>query len=302
MNQLDAAKQAQVLSALVEGNSISSITRMFGVGKNTVARLLIAAGEACAKFQDQAIRNLQCKLVQCDEIWAFVGAKDKNVPADKQGKFGVGSVWTWTALDAESKLICSWMVGNRSAEAAFAFMEDLAGRLSSRIQLTTDGYSVYANAVESAFGSDIDYAMLVKVYGESSEPEKRYSPAECLGSQRKPITGTPEMKHISTSYVERQNLTMRMGMRRFTRLTNAFSKKLENHIAAVSLHFMYYNFVRIHQTLKVTPAMQAGVTDRLWSIEDIVKLVEEYRRDHEKELNERSYGPFGDALGGKGLK
>jgi IS1 family transposase len=302
MNQLDATKQAQVLSALVEGNSISSITRMFGVGKNTVARLLIAAGEACAKFQDQAIRNLQCKLVQCDEIWAFVGAKDKNVPADKQGKFGIGSVWTWTALDAESKLICSWMVGNRSAEAAFAFMEDLAGRLSSRIQLTTDGYSVYANAVESAFGSDIDYAMLVKVYGESSEPEKRYSPAECLGSQRKPITGTPEMKHISTSYVERQNLTMRMGMRRFTRLTNAFSKKLENHIAAVSLHFMYYNFVRIHQTLKVTPAMQAGVTDRLWSIEDIVKLVEEYRRDHEKELNERSYGPFGDALGGKGLK
>jgi len=302
MNQLDATKQAQVLSALVEGNSISSITRMFGVGKNTVARLLIAAGEACAKFQDQAIRNLQCKLVQCDEIWAFVGAKDKNVPADKQGKFGVGSVWTWTALDAESKLICSWMVGNRSAEAAFAFMEDLAGRLSSRIQLTTDGYSVYANAVESAFGSDIDYAMLVKVYGESSEPEKRYSPAECIGSQRKHVTGTPDMKHVSTSFVERQNLTMRMGMRRFTRLTNAFSKKIENHIAAVSLHFMFYNFVRIHQTLKVTPAMQAGVTDRLWSIEDIVKLVEEYRRDHEKELNERSYNPFGDALGGKGLR
>jgi IS1 family transposase len=302
MNQLDAVKQAQVLSALVEGNSISSITRMFGVGKNTVARLLIAAGEACAKFQDQAIRNLNCKLVQCDEIWAFVGAKDKNVPTDKQGKFGIGSVWTWTALDAESKLICSWMVGNRSAEAAFAFMQDLEGRLANRIQLTTDGYSVYANAVESAFGSDIDYAMLVKVYGESGEPEKRYSPAECIGSQRKPVTGTPEMKHISTSYVERQNLTMRMGMRRFTRLTNAFSKKLENHIAAVSLHFMYYNFVRIHQTLKVTPAMQAGVTDRLWSIEDIVRLVDEYRRDHEKELNERSYSPFGDALGGKGLK
>jgi IS1 family transposase len=302
MNQLDATKQAQILSALVEGNSISSITRMFGVGKNTVARLLIAAGEACAKFQDQAIRNLPCKLVQCDEIWAFVGAKDKNLPTEKQGKFGFGSVWTWTALDAESKLICSWMVGNRSAEAAFAFMEDLAGRLSSRIQLTTDGYSVYANAVESAFGSDIDYAMLVKVYGESSEPEKRYSPAECIGSQRKHVTGTPDMKHVSTSYVERQNLTMRMGMRRFTRLTNAFSKKIENHIAAVSLHFMFYNFVRIHQTLKVTPAMQAGVTDRLWSIEDIVKLVEEYRRDHEKELNERSYSPFGDALGGKGLR
>lgn len=306
MNLLDAAKQAQVLSALVEGNSISSITRMFGVGKNTVARLLIAAGEACAKFQDQAIRNLKCKLVQCDEIWAFVGAKDKNVPTDKQGKFGIGSVWTWTALDAESKLICSWMVGNRSAEAAFAFMEDLAGRLSSRIQLTTDGYSVYANAVESAFGSDIDYAMLVKVYGESSEPEKRYSPAECIGSQRKPVSGTPDMKHVSTSFVERQNLTMRMHMRRFTRLTNAFSKKLENHIAAVSLHFMFYNFVRVHQTLRVTPAMQAGVTDRLWSIEDIVKLVEDYREERWKEERgeriERSYSQFGDALGGKGLK
>jgi IS1 family transposase len=306
MNQLDAAKQAQILSALVEGNSISSITRMFGVGKNTVARLLIAAGEACAKFQDQAIRNLPCKLVQCDEIWAFVGAKDKNVPADKQGKFGIGSVWTWTALDAESKLICSWMVGNRSAEAAFAFMEDLAGRLSSRIQLTTDGYSVYANAVESAFGSDIDYAMLVKVYGESSEPEKRYSPAECIGSQRKHVTGTPDMKHVSTSFVERQNLTMRMSMRRFTRLTNAFSKKIENHIAAVSLHFMFYNFVRVHQTLRVTPAMQAGVTDRLWSIEDIVKLVEDYREERWKEERgeriERSYSQFGDALGGKGLK
>jgi IS1 family transposase len=306
MNQLGATKQAQVLAALVEGNSVSSICRMFKVGKNTVARLLIVAGEACAQFQDQALRNLQCKRVQCDEIWAFVGAKDKNLPSDKQGKFGFGSVWTWTALDAESKLICSWMVGDRSAKAAAAFMEDLAGRLANRIQLTTDGYNVYADAVEGAFGSAIDYAMLVKVYGESGEPEKRYSPAECIGSQRKPVTGTPEMKHVSTSYVERQNLTMRMHIRRFTRLTNAFSKKLENHIAAVSLHFMYYNFVRIHQTLKVTPAMAAGATDRLWDIADIVKLVDDYRTEtlkaEREERSERSYSQFGDALGGKGLK
>jgi IS1 family transposase len=306
MNQLDAEKQAQVLFALVEGNSISSICRMFKVGKNTVARLLVVAGQACAQYQNKALRNLNCKLVQCDEIWAFVGSKDKNVPDDKKGKFGFGSVWTWTALDAESKLMCTWTVGDRSAEAAAEFIKDLAGRLKNRIQLTTDGYSVYAKAVEDAFGSDIDYAMLVKLYGESSETEKRYSPAECLGAQKRPITGDPDLKHVSTSYVERQNLTMRMHMRRFTRLTNAFSKKLENHIAAVSLHFMYYNFVKIHSTLRCTPAMQAKVTDRLWDIADIVELVAKYRDETEKEERatrlEQSYSQFGEALGGKGLK
>jgi IS1 family transposase len=306
MNQLDATKQAQVLGALCEGNSVRSVTRMLNVGKNTVTRLLVAAGAACAVYQDEHLRNLQCKRVQCDEIWAFVGAKDKNVPDEKQGKFGVGSVWTWTALDADSKLICSWMVGNRGAYAAYEFIQDLAGRLANRIQLTTDGHHVYADAVEAAFGAEIDYAMLVKQYGESPEPEKRYSPAECIGAHKKPVRGKPDPKHISTSYVERQNLTMRMHMRRFTRLTNGFSKKLENHIAAVALHFMYYNFVRIHQTLRVTPAMAANVTDRVWEVADIVALTTQYRDEQSKEerqeQNERSYSPFGDALGGKGLK
>ena len=248
---------------------------MLGVSKNTVAKLLLEAGAACAVYQDKHLRNLNCERVQCDEIWSFVGAKDKNVPADKQGKFGFGSVWTWTAIDADSKLICSWMVGGRDAEAAYMFMQDLASRLSNRVQLTTDGHMAYLSAVENAFGNDIDYAMLMKVYGAARETEARYSPAECIGCQKKEITGKPDAKHVSTSYVERQNLTMRMHMRRFTRLTNAFSKKLENHIAAIALHFMYYNFVRIHQTLRVTPAMAAGVTDRVWEIADIVKLVEE---------------------------
>jgi IS1 family transposase len=309
MKVLDAKTKAQVLTALCEGSSIRSITRMFGVGKNTVASLLIDAGFACARFQDQALRNLSCKNVQCDEIWAFVGAKDKNVPADRKNEFGVGSVWTWTALDADTKLMCSWMVGNRGADAAHEFMQDLAGRLANRIQLTTDGHHVYANAVEAAFGANIDYAMLVKIYGESAEAEKRYSPAECIGARKERVIGNPDKKHISTSHVERQNLNMRMGMRRFTRLTNAFSKKLENHTAAVSLYFMYYNFVRIHQTLRVTPAMAAGVTERLWDIDDMIKLLEEYRAElaEEKKVEnrrriERSYSEYGDALGGRGVK
>lgn len=306
MNQLDTSKRVQVLSALCEGNSIRSVTRMFGVGKNTVARLLLAAGSACAEYQDKALCKLGCTRIQCDEIWQYVGAKDKNVPQERRQEFGIGSVWTWVALDAESKLVCSWMIGDRSAEAAYAFMQDLAGRLANPIQLTTDGHSVYVNAVEAAFGSGIDYAMLVKLYGESGDSEKRYSPAECVGCERKQITGTPDPKHISTSYVERQNLTMRMQMRRFTRLTNGFSKKLEHHIAAVSLHFMYYNFVRIHQTLRCTPAMAAGVEPGLWDFNDIVKLTEEYQnrktRQDREEATERSYNPFGEALGGKSLK
>jgi IS1 family transposase len=303
MNQLDESKRAQVLQALCEGNSIRSVTRMFGVGKNTVARLLIQAGAACARYQDEHLRNLAVKRIQCDEIWAFCYAKDKNVPTNKLGKFGFGSVWTWCAIDAESKLICSWMVGNRDAQAAFAFIEDLAGRLSSRVRLTTDGHAPYLQAVEGAFGADVDYAMLVKLYGESAEVEKRYSPAECVGAQKKTITGKPDPKHISTSYIERQNLTMRMHMRRFTRLTNGFSKKLENHIAAVSLHFMYYNFVKIHGTVRVTPAMAAGVTSKLWEMSDVVELIEQYREDrqkegrrHARESIERSYNQ-GPALG-----
>jgi IS1 family transposase len=297
MNRLDPAKRVQVLSAICEGNSIRSVTRMFGVGKNTVARLLIAIGAACAEYQDKALRNLSCKRVQCDEIWQYVGAKDKNVPAERRGEFGVGSVWTWVAMDADTKLVCTWMVGNRGAESAYDFRRDRAGRLANRVQLTTDGHAVYVNAVEAAFGTEIDYAMLVKLYGETAEAEKRYSPAECIGCQKKAVTGKPDSKHISTSYVERQNLTMRMHIRRFTRLTNAFSKKLENHIAAIALHFMYYNFVRIHQTLKVTPAMAAGVTDRLWEVSDIVALLEDWEKRQGDDQREWSYAPKGPTLG-----
>lgn len=297
MNKLDSAKRAQVIAALVEGASCRAVSRMTGVARNTVASLLVEVGAACAEYQDKALRNLPCQRIQCDEIWSYIGAKDKNAPAEKQGEFGYGSVWTWTALDADTKLICSWMVGNRDGAAAYEFMKDLAGRLASRVQLTTDGHAAYLNAVEHAFGSDIDYAMLVKIYGETPEAEKRYSPAECIGCERKKIAGNPDSKHISTSYVERQNLTMRMHMRRFTRLTNAFSKKLENHIAAIALHFMFYNFVRIHQTLRVTPAMAAGVSDHVWEIADIVALLDSDKAEKRAQAVERSFNPYGPALG-----
>jgi IS1 family transposase len=281
MNTLSIAKRAQVIASLVEGNSVRATVRMTGAAKDTVLKLLAKVGQACAEYQDKAFRNLTCKRIQCDEIWAFCYAKDKNVPAEKQGQFGVGSVWTWVALDADTKLIPSWSVGTRGAGTAFEFIQDLAGRLANRIQLTTDGHRVYLNAIEDAFGSEIDYAMLVKLYGNDAESETRYSPAECIGCNTVVIAGRPNPKHISTSYVERQNLTMRMQMRRFTRLTNAFSKKVENHCHAVALHFMYYNFCRIHQTLRVTPAMEAGVADHVWTFEEVVALLD--RRISEKE-------------------
>jgi IS1 family transposase len=274
MYKLDSNKRAQVLGALVEGASIRAINRMTGVARNTISTLLMDAGRACAAYQDAVLRNLPAKRIQCDEIWSFVGAKDKNVPVDRQNEFGFGSVWTWTAIDADTKLICSWMVGNRDADAAYEFMKDLKSRLANRVQLTTDGHTSYVDAIENTFGSDIDYAQLVKIYGAPRETEARYSPAVCNGAKKHIITGKPDRKHISTSYVERQNLTMRMHMRRFTRLTNAFSKDLAHHIAAVSLHMMFYNFVRIHQTLRVTPAMAAGISAHMWEIADIVKLVE----------------------------
>jgi len=273
MNRLDPKKQAQVIAALVEGNSIRSTVRMTGVAKNTIVKLLADVGKACAEYQDKTLRNLPCKKVQCDEIWSFCYAKEKNVPQDKKGRFGYGDVWTWTAIDAETKLVPSWLVSDRSACAATEFIKDLADRLTYRIQLTTDGYKVYLDAVENAFGADIDYAMLVKLYGSSPEAEKRYSPAKCIGAQKVQVSGKPDTKGISTSYVERQNLTMRMSMRRFTRLTNGFSKKVENHVHALSLYFMYYNFCRIHQTLRVTPAMAAGVTDHVWEISDIISFL-----------------------------
>jgi IS1 family transposase len=260
-----------VVRALVEGCSIRATVRMTGVAKNTVAKLLVDLGAAGTAYQSKTLVNLPCKRLQCDEIWSYVGAKDKNLSAEKKEQ-GLGSIWTWTALDADTKLIASWLVGSRDAGSAYEFMQDVASRLRGRVQLTTDGHRPYLNAVEDAFGADIDYAVLQKIYGAEAGSETRYSPAVCIGCKSEAVTGAPDPKHISTSYVERQNLTMRMSMRRFTRLTNAFSKKVENHAAAIALYFMYYNFGRIHQTLRVTPAMEAGVSDHVWSIEEIVSL------------------------------
>jgi len=274
MNQLSTRERTQVISALVEGNSIRATVRMTGVAKNTIVKLLAEVGTACEQYQDRMLRALPCKRVQCDEVWSFCYAKQKNVPFDKQGQFGYGDVWTWTALDADTKLICCWKVGNRSASTAYSFIHDLAGRLSHRIQLTTDGHRVYADAVESAFGIDVDYAMLVKVFGaDRVESEARYSPPGYMGCHTIPMVGNPEPRHISTSFVERQNLTMRMQMRRFTRLTNAFSKKIDNHAHAIALHFMHYNFCRVHQTLRVTPAMEAGIANHVWTINELVALI-----------------------------
>jgi IS1 family transposase len=270
MNKLDTAKRAQIISALVEGCSIRATVRMTGASKNTIAKLLVELGAACSKYMDEVMQNLPCKRLQCDEIWSFVGCKQKQVTAEKLEAGVCGDVWTWIAIDADTKLVPCWMVGQRDPITARDFMQDLAARLANRVQLTTDGLKAYLTAVDRAFGEDIDYAMLIKIYGADVEGQKRYSPAECLGCKKEGITGMPDPKHISTSYVERQNLTMRMHIRRFTRLTNAFSKKLENHVASLAIHYMHYNFVRIHQTLRVTPAMAAGVSDRLWSIEDIV--------------------------------
>ncbi len=268
MNRLALYKQSQIISALVEGNSLRSTARMCDVAFNTVLKLLPEIGSACADYQDRTFRNLKCKRIQCDECWSFVYAKQKNVPEEKRGRFGYGDVWTWVAIDAQTKLVPSFMVGNRDSQSARMFIDDLASRLASRIQLTTDGLKVYVDAVEDSFGCEIDYSILSKIY-KSSQEEVRYSPAECVGIERKTIMGNPDPEHVSTSYIERQNLSMRIGMRRFTRLTNGFSKKVENHAYSVALYFMHYNFARIHRTLRVTPAMEAGITDRLWTVEDV---------------------------------
>jgi IS1 family transposase len=273
VNTLSKQRRAAVISSLVEGNSVRATVRMTGVAKDTVLKLLANIGQACVEYQDKALRNLPCKRIQCDEIWSFVGAKEKNASEEKKAE-GWGDIWTWVAIDPDTKLVPSFMVGSRGAETARAFMDDLAGRLAHRVQLTTDGHRVYLQAVENAFGSNVDYAMLVKLYGNDSESETRYSPAECIGCQTVGITGRPNPEHISTSHVERQNLTMRMKMRRFTRLTNAFSKKAENHLWAIALHYMHYNFCRVHQTLRVTPAMEAGVADHVLSLEEVVALLD----------------------------
>ena len=275
MNKLTIEDRAKILHLLCEGMSIRAVTRLTGASKNTVAKLLIDAGKACAAYHDANVRNVNAARVQVDEIWSFTYAKQKNVASAKDAPEGAGDTWTWTAIDADSKLIVSYLVGGRDAEYAVAFIQDLADRAAGRFQLTSDGLNAYIGAVEDAFGIDIDYAQIVKIYGASVSAPGRYSPADCTGIRKRTVQGRPDVDHVSTSYVERQNLTMRMHMRRFTRLTNAFSKKVENHAHAVALHMMYYNFVRIHKTLRVSPAMAAGVTDRLWEIADIAMLVEE---------------------------
>lgn len=276
MNRLNIADRAKILGMLTEGNSMRATSRMADVSINTVTKLLVDVGSACAAYQHKALRKLPCRRLQLDEIWSFCYAKEKNIPTDKQNEYGYGDVWTWTALDAETKLVPSWLVGLRDAYYAEVFVRDLASRLASRVQITTDGHKPYIHAVQGAFELDVDYAMLVKLYGEpkGGSQERRYSSGECCGSIKGVVCGNPDPKHISTSFAERQNLTMRMSMRRFTRLTNGFSKKIENLEHAVALHFMHYNFGRIHKTLRVTPAMAAGVSDHPWSLEEVAALAQ----------------------------
>lgn len=276
MNKLPRDKRVQIITLLTEGMSLRAITRATGASVNTVTKLLVDAGKACSEYQDRTFRDLNCRRVQVDEIWAFCYAKQKNAATAKAAPAQAGDIWTWTAIDADTKLIPSWLVGSRDADAAQFFISDLAARLANRVQLTSDGHKPYLEAVEQAFGADIDYAMLVKIYGSPEGPIGRYSPGECVGAEKRRVEGRPDPAHISTSYAERANLTMRMHMRRFTRLTNAFTKKAENHAYAVALHFMAYNFVRIHKTLRCTPAMAAGVTNKLWEVADIVTVIEEW--------------------------
>ncbi len=275
MNRLDPETRCRVVACLVEGNSIRATVRMTGAAKNTVVKLLKDLGKACLEYQDKTLVSLPCKRIQCDEIWSFVGAKEKNTTPETREQ-GWGDAWTWTAICADTKLIPCWYVGQRDASAAYHFMHNLKGRLKNRVQLTTDGHKAYLEAVEGAFGGEIDYAMLIKIYGNvlnGGGNESRYSPPICTGARKRVISGKPLKSHVSTSFCERQNLTMRMSMRRFTRLTNAFSKKVENHEHALALYFMYYNFARIHQTLRVTPAMEAGVSNHVWSIQEIINLI-----------------------------
>ncbi len=275
MNKLPLEKRIQIIQMLCEGSSLRSISRVADVSFNTVLKMVVTAGQACSAYHDAQVKGITSKRVQCDEIWSFCYAKQKQAIHLKNPN--AGDVWTWTAIDADTKLIISYMVGNRDSDSAILLMDDLRGRLENRVQLTTDGHHAYLDAVEGAFGGNIDYAQLIKIYGPSSEAVKgRYSPAECTGARKTPITGKPDNDHISTSYVERQNLNIRMGMRRFTRLTNAFSKKIENHCYALALYFMFYNFVRIHTTLKVSPAMASGVTNKLWEMKDLATMIDEY--------------------------
>lgn len=277
MNKLPLAKRVLILSMLCEGSSMRTISRIADVSINTVSKLLVEAGEAALAIHDEHVRDVKASKVQCDEIWSFCYAKAKNVPTAKAAPDGAGDVWTWTAIDAETKLMVSYFVGDRSSESAIVLMDDLRDRLSNRVQLTTDGHNAYLEAVEGAFGADVDYAQLVKLYGVSDAgkgAEVRYSPAQCTGIKKRRVEGNPDVRHVSTSHVERMNLSIRMQNRRFTRLTNAFSKKLDNHIHALALYFAFYNFCRVHKTLRVTPAMAAGITDTVWSMEDIIAKID----------------------------
>jgi IS1 family transposase len=276
MNKLPNEKRAQVLQMMAEGIALRAITRLTGISRTTLLKLLVDAGQAFSEYQDKTLVNLPCKRVQVDEAWAFCYAKQKNVATAKAAPEGAGDIWTWVGLDADTKLVVSYYVGGRDSEAAMIFMDDLAPRFASRVQLTSDGHKPYLEAVEGAFGGDIDYAILVKTYGAAPEGQRRYSPAICTGARKHRIEGNPDIKHVSTSFVERSNLSIRMGNRRMTRLTNAFSKKAENHAHMMSVYFMHYNFIRIHQTLKVTPAMAAGVTPKLWEMSDMVKVLEDW--------------------------
>jgi IS1 family transposase len=278
MNKLPLAKRVQILSMLCEGSSMRSISRVADVSINTVTKLLVDAGEACLAMHDELVRDVKSANVQCDEIWSFCYAKQGNLPKATNAPLDSGDVWTWTGIDADTKLIVSYFVADRTTHSAMHFMNDLRSRLAGRVQLTSDGHRAYLRAVEDAFGDDVDFAQLVKLYGPTpGGVQGRYSPPACIGARKDVVTGTPDKKLISTSYVERANLTMRMSMRRFTRLTNGFSKKIDNHVHALALYFAFYNFTRIHKTLKVTPAMAAGITDRLWSMEDIAERIEANR-------------------------
>lgn len=274
MNKLNIEKRVQIIGMLVEGNSMRAVSRMADCSINTVTKLLVDVGLACWIYQHRTLRDLPCKRIQCDEIWSFCYSKEKNVPQEHRGELGFGDVYTWTAMCADTKLVPSFLVGRRDSEYAHLFIKDLESRLKNRVQLTTDGHKVYLDAIEDAFGGKIDYAMLVKIYESlPTEDQRKYSPVECTGAERKCISGNPNEMYVSTSFIERQNLTMRMSMRRFTRLTNGFSKKIENLECAVALHFMYYNFARVHKTLRVTPAMEAGIADHVWTLEEIINLL-----------------------------
>jgi IS1 family transposase len=276
MNRLNLQDRARIVGCLIEGNSLRSTTRLVGCSINTVTKLLVDLGTACDLYQNEKLRGLTCKRIQCDEIWSFVGQKEKTLPKEQRGRSDAGDIWTWTAIDADTKLMVSWLIGKRNPDCAKIFIRDLAKRIVHRVQLTTDGYKPYLTAVERSFVGNIDYAMLVKLYGSTgtNSPDTKYSQGECCGAIKGTVCGNPDDEHISTSFVERQNLTMRMSMRRFTRLTNGFSKKVQNHACAVGLHYMYYNFGRIHKTLRVTPAMEAGISDHVWTLEEIAQLAE----------------------------